>query len=266
MVPIVISSLRIAAEEHKNQLAVDTTNTVTSELADELAKKKYAETTVWGLFKVIRYSFCLLLQAVIGSTFQFLAPSLALQLKLYGYTGFYIGMIFAIPCVIYATLCPMMYLLTQRFPKPLVMLIGLTLMGISILLIAQSKIFGITPTSTMIVMGLLLLGGASPMISIPIMPEMLESIEKRVDLNYDPEIVNNLSSSLFVTMTGLGEAVGPILNAILIEKYGFTFAHEIYAYIMLGMAFVYFFAVGSFRICRYEYTGNTEGESEMTKS
>lgn len=69
MVPVVISSLRIAAEEHRNQAAVDATNTVTSELADELANKKYANTTVWGLFKVIRYTFCLILQAVIGSTF-----------------------------------------------------------------------------------------------------------------------------------------------------------------------------------------------------
>jgi MFS family permease len=158
-----------------------------------------------------------------------------------------------------------MYLLTQRFPKPLVMLIGLVLMGISILLIAQSSVFGITPTSTMIVMGLLLLGGASPMISIPIMPEMLESIEKRTDLNFDPEIVNNLSSSLFVTMTGLGEAIGPVLNSILIDKYGFTLAHEIYAYIMLGMAVLYFLATGP-SICKYEYTGEKETESEMTKS
>ena len=67
MVPVVISSLRIAAEEHKNQ--VDATNTVTSELADELAKKKYAETTNWGLLRVVRFTFCLILQAIIGSTF-----------------------------------------------------------------------------------------------------------------------------------------------------------------------------------------------------
>ena len=145
------------------------------------------------------------------------------------------------------------------------MLIGLTLVAVAIFLVAQSTIFGFKPTSVMIIMGLLLLGGASPMISIPIMPEMLESIETRPDLNFDPDIVNNYSSSMFVTATGLGEAIGPILNSVLIDSYGFTRAHEIYGSIMLFTGLLYFLTCGNFTICKFEYSVPEEKDySEMT--
>jgi len=59
------------------------------------------------------------------------------------------------------------------------------------------------------------------MISIPVLPDMLEAIEDADDLNYDMEEVNNIIASVFVTCTGVGEAIGPILNSILKEFYGF---------------------------------------------
>jgi hypothetical protein len=47
------------------------------------------------------------------------------------------------------------------------------------------------------------------------MPECLEAIEDRADLNYDPEEVNNLISGIFVTSTGVGETLGPIASSLL---------------------------------------------------
>jgi len=88
-------------------------------------------------------------------------------------------------------------------------------------LIGTSPYLGLDRSSTTIMIGLLLLGVSAPMISIPVLPDMLEAIEDADDLNYDMEEVNNIIASVFVTCTGVGEAIGPILNSILKEFYGF---------------------------------------------
>lgn len=64
------------------------------------------------------------------------------------------------------------------------------------------------------------------MISIPCLPEMLESIEEDPELAsiYDPEQVENFISGLFVIVQSLGEAVGPMISSSLAEAYGFTFS------------------------------------------
>ena len=63
---------------------------------------------------------------------------------------------------------------------------------------------------------------------------------------------------MFVTATGLGEAIGPILNAFLIDWYGFTKAHEVYGTMMLSVGLLYFLTCGHFTICKTEWTGPEE--------
>ena len=87
------------------------------------------------------------------------------------------------------------------------------------------------------------------MISIPALPEMLEALEVRGDLNYNPEELDNYISGLFVIGNGVGEAVGPILSACLNEGYGFRTAQFTYSSVLMLYALVYFFAVGHFSIC-----------------
>jgi hypothetical protein len=62
------------------------------------------------------------------------------------------------------------------------------------------------------------------MISIPVMPECLEAIEEDKDLNFDPDLVNNETSALFVTSTGLGETLGPVISSYVNHYHGFTAA------------------------------------------
>ena len=88
--------------------------------------------------------------------------------------------------MIYVTVCPLISFLTKRFSYRLVILCGLIMTGIGFFLVAKSEIFGLEPSSTMIIMGLLLFGVTMPMLSITPMPEILEAIESREDLNYDP--------------------------------------------------------------------------------
>ena len=61
------------------------------------------------------------------------------------------------------------------------------------------------------------------MISIPVLPEMLECIEddEEIAQKYDIETIENVISGLFISFQSIGEAVGPIAASSLAEHYGF---------------------------------------------
>ena len=167
----------------------------------------------------------------------------------YGFSPAFIGLCFAVPGIIYAALSPLMYLLTERMLKRGVILIGIVLMAIGMFCVGTSKYFGLENNPAMIMLGLMILGCAAGMVSIPVLPEMLEAIEMNPDLNYDHETLDNFISGIFVISTGAGEAIGPILSSTLNEAYGFRIAQDIFAAGCLLFAIVYFFCVGHFRMC-----------------
>jgi hypothetical protein len=55
------------------------------------------------------------------------------------------------------------------------------------LTVGSSKFFGLENDANMVLAGLCVLGLSASLIAIPVMPECLEAIEERTDLNYDPE-------------------------------------------------------------------------------
>ena len=162
----------------------------------------------------------------------------------YGFSPVFIGCCFAVPGVIYAALSPLMYLFTERLPKRAVILIGIILMSIGMFFVGTSKTLGLENNPAMIILGLMIIGAAAGMISIPVLPEMLEAIDERNDRKYNLEKLNDYISGLFVTSTGLGEFIGPMLSSFLNEKYGFREAQDIYANIIMFFAILYFFSVG----------------------
>lgn len=153
-----------------------------------------------------------------------MAPSVSVHLTKYGFSPGFTALCFAVPGVIYAALSPIMYLFTERLPKRAVILIGIVLMSIGMFFVGTSKTLHLENSPVMIMLGLMIIGAAAGTISIPVLPEMLESIEERSDRNYNMEELNNYISGIFVTCTGLGEFIGPVLSSILNEKYGFRMA------------------------------------------
>jgi MFS family permease len=124
-------------------------------------------------------------------------------------------------------------------PKRFVIIIGIILMAIGNFFVGTSEIFGAENDSDMILLGLCFIGLAAAIMTIPVLPEMLESIEHCQDETYDPEELNNVISGLFVTSTGLGETVGPILASVLVEIYDFRSSQELYATALLCYAALY---------------------------
>ena len=177
-----------------------------------------------------------------------MAPAFSVHMVKYGFSPAFIGFCFAVPGVIYAAISPLMYLFTERLPKRAVILIGIFMMSIGMFFVGTSKSLGLENNPAMIILGLMIIGAAAGMISIPVLPEMLEAIDEKGDKKFDPEELNNFISGVFVTCTGLGEFIGPVLSSFLNERYGFREAQDIYAQIVLAFGIIYFCCVGHFNI------------------
>lgn len=177
-----------------------------------------------------------------------MAPAFSVHMTKFGFSPAFIGFCFAVPGVIYASLSPLMYLFTERMPKRAVILIGILLMSAGMFCVGTSKTLGLENNPAMIILGLMIIGAASGMISIPVLPEMLESIEEENEKDYDMEALNNYISGIFVTCTGAGEFIGPALSSFLNEKYGFRVAQDIYANMILVFGGFYFLSVGHIHI------------------
>lgn len=69
-----------------------------------------------------------------------------------------------------------------------------------------------------------MIGLSAGMVTIPVLPEMLECVEEDEEFGekYDMMTVENYISGLFVSFQSLGEAMGPMAGSILTDKFGFA--------------------------------------------
>ena len=179
---------------------------------------------------------------------NFLAPSAAIHFKTFGFSPVFIGFAFAIPAICYALTAPLLYLLTDKLPKRAVMLLGIILCAVGMFFVGTSKSFGLENNPEMIITGLIILGVSWGTMSIPVMPEMQEAVEVMSEHQYDAEELDNFISGLFVLVTGAGQSIGPILSSVLYDQFGFREAADIFAFIIVVYAVIYFFFCGHLRM------------------
>jgi len=98
---------------------------------------------------------------------------------------------------------------------------GMLVMSLGVFFIGVTEIFGFKDDILFSFAGMCMVGLAAGLISIPVVPEMLQSVEENPDLNFDPQEVNNRVSSLNVVLSAVGEAVGPIASSLLLAHFGF---------------------------------------------
>jgi len=104
-----------------------------------------------------------------------------------------------------------------------VICIGYLIVTIAFFFVGPSQLLGIYNSPMITVFGLALMGFGCGMIIIPIMPDMIESIEE-ADPNIDEEELHNNISGLFIAFQGIGETSGPIMGSVLEDLYGFRVA------------------------------------------
>ena len=71
-----------------------------------------------------------------------------------------IGAFFSVSGVIYALLAPTTYLLTERLPKRIVIILGCLIMSVGMLFVGTSKTLGMENSPVAIMLGLMCLGAA----------------------------------------------------------------------------------------------------------
>ncbi len=145
---------------------------------NEFSDAKQEGFNFWTLAKIGRFTFGLISQVLVFTTITSLQPTLALHLESFGYTPVFIGFTFAVPTLIYASTTPLIYILTEKFKKTTVILFGYLLMAMGMFLVGTSKILGFYNSPAFIIIGLAVMGFGAGMIIIPILPDMLESIEE----------------------------------------------------------------------------------------
>ena len=86
------------------------------------------------------------------------------------------------------------------------------------------------------------------MITIPVLPEMLDAVEDDESLksHYDMQVVENLISGMFVSVQSIGEAIGPIVSSYLTDKFNFQYSQEIYGGVLAVFFILYFLFCGNF--------------------
>jgi len=101
-----------------------------------------------------------------------------------------------------------------------------------------------------ILWGLIIIGMSAGMVTIPVLPEMLDAINEDKELieKYDNEYIQNIISGLFISFQSIGEAAGPILSQTLITYYGFQTAYEIFSNYLMLYCLLYFLFAGNFEI------------------
>ena len=91
---------------------------------------------------------------------------------------------------------------------------GYALISTGLFFVGPSKVLGLYNSPAYIILGLALLGFGGGMVIIPIMPELIDSIEERYTIHNENELHNQISG-LFIAFQGIGETLGPILGSLL---------------------------------------------------
>ena len=154
-----------------------------------------------------------------------MAPNLAIHLHNYGYTEGQIGAAYGIPAILYVCTCPFMYIITQKMQKRGIIIIGLMIITIAMLMIGGSdSLLEFQKQPVFVFLGLCMIGLSTGMITIPVLPEMLESVEQDPELaqKYDISSFENLISGLFIMFQSIGEALGPLMSSVLTEWFDFA--------------------------------------------
>ena len=166
-------------------------------------------------------------------------PVLAMHLSSYdGFTDIWIGFYFSAPAVTYIIMSFFVSEICNLLHRRMVLLIGLILFTLSVYMIATSPMLSFPDTSFTILMGLFLMGISNVMITVPLIPEILASVERQLP-QLEGEELNNVISGYLSSSLGFGEALGPIISGALTEAVGFRRAFDLAASLILLFTMIY---------------------------
>mmetsp|Transcript_17557 Transcript_17557/g.29632 ORF Transcript_17557/g.29632 Transcript_17557/m.29632 type:complete len:193 (+) Transcript_17557:1203-1781(+) len=172
-------------------------------------------------------------------------PLLSNHLNDLNYSPAFMGLSMMIVSICYAFSLPVVQKMTQHITKRGVLFIGLFLQALGVLISGIEGFHTWYNPGFFVVIGLAIFGFATAMVTIPVMPEILDAIEEKQHSNrFDEQSLHNNLSGYFVVCQGLGESLGPFLSSIFESRFQFRSAQKIIGYVTGVFLVIYISSCG----------------------
>ncbi|TNV80419.1 hypothetical protein FGO68_gene16987 [Halteria grandinella] len=176
---------------------------------------------------------------IVYITIKFRLPTLAVKFKDAGYGENAIFASFAIPTLITFFSRLLVYKLTARYRRSTIILCGYFIISTGMFLVGPSQILGFKDLIQLTFIGLCAIGLGCGMIFIPVLPEMIESVQEAYP-GTDKDQLYNRISGIFVAAQALGEIAGPLLGHMFKIMYGFRKSQDIIAVTLLSFMILFY--------------------------
>jgi len=165
----------------------------------EQAYQEHAELQVEysKLLRVARFTLGLLAQVLCFTTFTFVEPTLSIYLRSGNNSLTFIGLAFTLPAFVAILSSSFAFILAERFKKQALILLGFILVGLMEFVVGPSVILGFPRNDYVTVAGVILIALFIPLITIPVMPDVIEAASERYPTMAE-EILHNKISGVFV--------------------------------------------------------------------
>jgi MFS family permease len=150
----------------------------------------------------------------------------------------------------YALSSPFVGAVFNGVPRRYVFFLGFILATVSLLYFGNSHALGYPNSIALLVVGILLLGVSVSLIFVPLLSEIIETVQEKEGLGENP-LLNDKASAVFNASYATGCVLGPIVGSELFEKFsvfdgakvvvsGFPHTCDIMAACAAGFCCIYF--------------------------
>ena len=144
----------------------------------------------------------------------------------------------------------------DRIEKRFTLIVSCFFMGVCIFFVGPSKLLGLQESLTMLIIGLFLTANFLAPTVIPVLPEILNAVEDKVDKS-EMQKVGDYSGALLSTALGLGQVLGPLMGASFYAKWGFRTTEDIVALLCIALSILYFIFAGGFTAFKQTFRGRS---------
>ena len=152
----------------------------------------------------------------------------------YNFSVTVVGLCFAIPTAAYIVTGPFfLQILTKKFEYRAVIMLGFFFVCSGALLIGPSDLLGFPSQSRpMMFTGFVLLGVGQSFTVVPVIPEMIDSVDEK-------EAANDKVSAIFHASGGAGQIFAPLIAGYLYDNYNFNLTMDVWAVIIITFNIIY---------------------------
>lgn len=172
----------------------------------------------------------------------FYEPVLAIRLE----TGFEmssdtIGFVFAVAGITYGIGAILVGHICNKNNRKYLVFAGFLILAVGMFLFGPSKTMGFPNDIKILVSGFALIGFSLAFVTIPVIPEVLDSVtEQYRKENFASATLNDRVAGLNASFLGIGQMIAPLLGGSLVEGMGFKAATDTIGLLSLFVAAFYF--------------------------